>query len=106
MKSNSDLRQRAESIMRLMEQRDELTMDIKAAFDAAASVGFNKQAMRKAIRIAGMDATKRAKHESEQGDLILYLQEIEGRLIEDAHTQTEATLAYLEQSRKLREAAE
>lgn len=81
---NSDLRQRAESIMRLMEQRDELTMDIKAAFDAAASVGFNKQAMRKAIRIAGMDATKRAKHESAQQDLLIYLAEIEGRQMEAA----------------------
>lgn len=79
---NSDLRQRAESIMRLMEQRDELTMDIKAAFDAAASVGFNKAAMRKAIKVAALDADKRAKHESEQSDLILYLAEIEGRQME------------------------
>lgn len=84
MRSNSDLRSRAESIMRLMEQRDELTMDIKAAFDAAASVGFNKAAMRKAIRIAGMDATKREKHNSEQMDLELYLSEIEGRQMEAA----------------------
>lgn len=81
---NSDLRQRAESIMRLMEQRDELTMDIKAAFDAAASVGFNKAAMRKAIKVAALDADKRAKHESEQSDLILYLAEIEGRQMEAA----------------------
>ena len=81
---NSDLRQRAESIMRLMEQRDELTMDIKAAFDAAASVGFNKAAMRKAIRIAGMDATKRAKHDSSQLDIEIYLAEIEGRQMEAA----------------------
>lgn len=84
MRSNSDLRSRAESIMRLMEQRDELTMDIKAAFDAAASVGFNKQAMRKAIRIASMDATKREKHNSEQMDLELYLAEIEGRQMREA----------------------
>lgn len=84
MKTNSDLRQRAESIMRLMEQRDELTLDIKAAFDAAASVGFNKQAMRKAIRIAGMDATKRAKHDSSQLDIELYLAEIEGRQLREA----------------------
>lgn len=81
---NSDLRQRAESIMRLMEQRDELTMDIKAAFDAAASVGFNKAAMRKAIKVAALDADKRAKHESEQSDLILYLAEIEGKQMEAA----------------------
>lgn len=79
MKTNSDLRQRAESIMRLIEQRDELSADIKAAFDAAASVGFNKAAMRKAIKIATLDSAKREKHESEQMDLELYLAEIENR---------------------------
>jgi uncharacterized protein (UPF0335 family) len=76
---NSDLRQRAESIMRLMEQRDEISADIKAAFEAAASVGYNSKALRKAIKVASMDADKRAKHEAEQGDLILYLAEIEGK---------------------------
>ena len=81
---NSDLRQRAESIMRLMEQRDELTADIKAAFDAAASVGFNKAAMRKAVKVAAMDADKRAKHDSEQMDLELYLAEIEGDAMREA----------------------
>jgi uncharacterized protein (UPF0335 family) len=75
---NSDLKQRAESIMRLMEQRDEISADIKAAFEAAASVGYNSKAMRKAIKLASMDADKRAKHESEQMDLELYLAELEG----------------------------
>lgn len=84
MKSNSDLRQRAESIMRLMEQRDELTADIKAAFDAAASVGFNKAVMRKAVRVAAMDAAKRAKHDNEQLELETYLAEIEGRQLREA----------------------
>lgn len=78
-RSNSDLRQRAESIGRLMDQRDELSEDIKAAFEAAASAGFNKSAMRKAISIARMDAAKRAKHDAGQMDLELYLAELEGR---------------------------
>ena len=77
--TNSDLRQRAESILRLMEQRDELTADIKAAFDAAKSAGFNAAAMRKAVKIAAMSADKRAKHDQEQMDLELYIEEIEGR---------------------------
>ena len=81
---NSDLRQRAESVMRLMDQRDEITADIKAAFDAAKSVGFNAQAMRKAVAIARMDAAKREKHESQQMDLELYLAEIEGKRLEVA----------------------
>lgn len=84
MKTNSDLRQRAESIMRLEEQRDELTADIKAAYDAAASVGFNKAAMKRAIKISRMDATKRAKHDSSQLDLELYLAEIEGKQMREA----------------------
>ena len=84
MKPNSDLRQRAESIMRLEEQRDELTADIKAAYDAAASVGFNKAAMKRAIKISRMDATKRAKHDSSQLDLELYLAEIEGKQMREA----------------------
>ena len=75
---NSDLKQRAESIMRLMEQRDEISADIKAAFEAAASVGYNSKAMRKAIKIASMDAKQRAHHESKQSDLFVYLAELEG----------------------------
>lgn len=84
MTTNSDLKQRAESILRLIEQRDELTADIKAAFDAAASVGFNKTAMRKAIKIAGMSSDKRAKHEQDAQEVQLYLFEIEGREMAEA----------------------
>ena len=62
-----------------MEQRDELTADIKAAFDAAKSAGFNAAAMRKAIRIAAMSADKRAKHDAQEQEAQLYLFEIEGR---------------------------
>ncbi len=83
-RSNSDLRQRAESIGRLMDQRDELSEDIKAAFDAAKAVGFNAQAMRKAIAVARMDRAQRERHESQQADLFLYLAEIEGRKLAEA----------------------
>ncbi len=84
MRTNSDLKQRAESVMRLMDQRDELTLDIKAAFDAAKSVGFNAQAMRKAVSIARMDKAKRVSHDQAQLDLEVYLAEIEGRVMEAA----------------------
>lgn len=79
MKTNSDLRSRAEHIMRLMDQRDELNEDIKNSFDVAKSVGFNPTAMRKAISVARMEAGKRAKHDQGQMDLELYLAEIEAR---------------------------
>jgi uncharacterized protein (UPF0335 family) len=77
--SNSDLRSRAEHIMRLMDQRDEIAEDIKNSFDVAKSVGFNPSAMRKAISVARMEAGKRAKHDQGQMDLELYLAEIEAR---------------------------
>lgn len=82
--TNSDLRQRAESVMRLMDQRDELTADIRAAFDAAKSAGFNAAAMRKAVSIARMDAAKREKHETQQMDLEMYLAEIESKAVREA----------------------
>lgn len=84
MTTNSDLRQRAESILRLIEQRDELSADIKAAFDAAKSVGFNAAAMRKAVRIAAMSSKKRQKYEAEAEEVQLYLFEIEGRSMKEA----------------------
>jgi uncharacterized protein (UPF0335 family) len=84
MKTNSDLRNRAEHIMRLMDQRDEISEDIKNSFDVAKSVGFNPSAMRKAISVARMDAKKRAAHESSQTDLLMYLEEIEGRAMREA----------------------
>ncbi len=82
--TNSDLRQRAEHIGRLMDQRDDLSADIKGAFEAAKSVGFNAAALKAAIKIARLDATKRAKHDSAQMDLELYLAELEGRQMEAA----------------------
>lgn len=79
MKSNSDLRARAEHIMRLMDQRDEIAEDIRNSFDVAKSVGFNSAALRKAISVARMDAKKRAVHDTGQQDLEIYLAEIEAR---------------------------
>lgn len=82
--TNSDLRHRAEHIGRLMDQREDITADIKAAFEAAKSVGFNAAALRKAIAIARMDSAKRAKHDAAQMDFETYLSEIEGRQMEEA----------------------
>lgn len=79
MTTNSDLKGRARTILALMEQKDEIAAEIKANFDSAASAGFNKTAMRKAIKVVAMSQDKRAKHDSEQMDLELYLAEIEGR---------------------------
>jgi len=81
---NSDLRSRAEHIMRLMDQRDEIAEDIRNSFDVAKSVGFNPAAMRKAISVARMDAKKWAAHESAQTDLLMHLEEIEGRAMREA----------------------
>lgn len=82
--TNSDLRARALTISALIEQRDDISAEIKACFDSAASAGFNKSAMKKAIKITTMDADKREKHDTEQMDLELYLREIEGRELREA----------------------
>jgi len=82
--TNSDLKGRAQTIQSLIEQRDDISAEIKACYDSAASAGFNKSAMRRAIKITTMDADKREKHDTEQMDLELYLREIEGRQMREA----------------------
>jgi uncharacterized protein (UPF0335 family) len=84
MTTNSDLRQRALRIIQLEEAAEEAKADVKAAYDAAASVGFTKKALRAAIKIHRLDADKRAKFDSAQMDLELYLAEIDGRELAEA----------------------
>lgn len=84
MKTNSDLRQRAESAGRIMDQIDDLKVELKALFEIAANDGFNAKALRQAIKVARMDAPKWAKHDSSQSDLFLYLAEIEGKALREA----------------------
>jgi uncharacterized protein (UPF0335 family) len=79
MTSNSDLKTRALELIRRHEAVEQAKEDLKAAYDAAESVGFTKKALRAAIKIHRLDADKRAKHDSAQMDLELYLSEIEGR---------------------------
>lgn len=81
---NSDLAARAERLAKLTEIADEARLDLKAAYDAAASQGYSKTALRKAVKVHMLDAKKRAKHDQEQMDLELYLSEIEGRSMREA----------------------
>ena len=82
--TNLDLRQRAESLTRLHDAVEAAQADLKQAYDDAASAGYTKAVLRKAIKIHTLDADKRAKHDSQQSDLILYLAEIEGRQMREA----------------------
>ena len=84
MRTNSDLRQRAERIGSLLDQIDDLKVELKAAYEIAKSDGFNPASLRKAIAIARLDDAKRAKHDDAQSDLLLYLDEIEGRQLREA----------------------
>lgn len=84
MNSNSDLRDRAARLMHLEEQLEDAKLDLKAAYEAAASAGYTAKALKAAIKLHRMDADKRAKHESAQSDLILYLEELEGRQMAEA----------------------
>jgi len=83
--TNSDLRQRAQLIARLHEAVDQAKEILAEAYDAAASDGYSKPALRKAVKIYRMEPDKRAKFDGEQTDIETYLAEIErGALLEAA----------------------
>lgn len=81
---NSDLRDRAARLMHLEEQLEDAKLDLKAAYEAAASAGYTASALKEAIKRHRMDATKRAKIDSRQLDLEMYLAELEGRQMAEA----------------------
>jgi len=78
MKNTSELQSIASNISRLQDLIDDYKEEMKAAYEIAASKGYNAKALRKAIKIASMDAKQRAHHESKQSDLFVYLAELEG----------------------------
>ena len=82
--TNSDLRQRAQEIARLHDAADEAKQILSDAYDAAASDGYSKPALRKAIKVHRMDADKRAKHDTEQTDIETYLAELDGAHMREA----------------------
>lgn len=82
--TNSDLSARARSIMALEDQKRDIADEITERYADARNAGFTVSALKRAIKIARMDSDRRAKHEAEQSDLILYLAEIEGRNLREA----------------------
>lgn len=82
--TNSDLKQRAESLMRLHTELDEAKLALADANEDAESAGYSKSVLRRAIKIHTLDADKRRKHDAAQMDLELYLAEIEGRQMREA----------------------
>ena len=76
--TNSDLRERAEKIIRLMETADDLKTEIKDRFDDAKNQGYSVSALRKAIRVTRMDGKARARHDADAEQFDLFLAEIEG----------------------------
>jgi uncharacterized protein (UPF0335 family) len=77
-KTNAALMSYVDRVTRLEEQRSEIAEEIKEAYEDAKNEGFTPSALKRAIKIHSMDAEKRAKHDAEQLDLELYLQQIEG----------------------------
>jgi len=76
--TNSDLRDRADKIIRLMEAADDLKTGIKDRFEDAKNAGYSASALRKAIKVARMDDKQRAKYERDAEQFDLFLAEIEG----------------------------
>jgi uncharacterized protein (UPF0335 family) len=80
--TNDRLKHHASNISRLEEERAELGQVIKEHYDTAKNEGFTVKALKQAIKIHSMDQDKRAKHDAEQMDLELYLQQLEGKVSE------------------------
>jgi uncharacterized protein (UPF0335 family) len=78
--TNDRLKRIAAQISDLQGQREEINGDIKDAYDTAKSEGFTVKALKQAIKIHSMDQDKRAKFDAEQTDLLLYLEQLEGRI--------------------------
>jgi uncharacterized protein (UPF0335 family) len=80
--TNDRLKQIAREIDVMEQERRALSADIKERYDIAKSEGFTVKALKQAIKIHSMDQDKRAKHDAEQMDLELYLQQLEGKVSE------------------------
>jgi uncharacterized protein (UPF0335 family) len=81
---NSDLSRRAQQIISVMEQIEEMKLAIAEAYDDAASEGYTKSALRAAIKIHRLDKRQRARHDQAQADLETYLAELDGRTLQEA----------------------
>lgn len=78
-KTTARLQELALSIGRLEEERKALAGDIADKYAEAKSEGYTVSALRKAIKIFAMDASKREQHDAEQLDIEMYLASLEGR---------------------------
>lgn len=76
---NSDIKQRARDIAALHDAHDDAKAALAEAYDEAAAGGYSKAALKAAIKVHRLDTVRRAKYDEAQSDLLLYLQEIEGR---------------------------
>lgn len=76
---NSNIQQRARDIAALHDAHDDAKAALAEAYDEAAAEGYSKAALKAAIKIHRLDSVRRAKYDEAQSDLLLYLQDIEGR---------------------------
>jgi len=77
--TNSPISDYAQRIGNLMTEREECQQAIVEIYADAKSDGITVAALRKAIKIARMDSVARERHETEQTDLLMYLDQIERR---------------------------
>lgn len=77
--TNMSLKDHAEIIIEMHEEIEGAQAELAEAYREAVSDGYTLKALRAAIKIHRMDPQKRAKHNQDQMDLVLYLEEIEGR---------------------------
>lgn len=74
---NNTLKTYAERISRLEAQKAEIASDIKDLYTEAGATGFDKKALKRAIKIASMNAEARRKQKEEDEVLGVYLQQLD-----------------------------
>lgn len=82
IKTNARLQELALQIGRLEEERKALLADIADKYAEAKSEGYTVRALKMAIKVHAMDQTKREIYEADQADLLMYLEQLEGKAAE------------------------
>jgi uncharacterized protein (UPF0335 family) len=106
------IKQYAESLSDILMQIEDLKVQAKSIIEDAKEAGVSTKALNKVAREMIMDSTKLARRLEDEQQIDLFRDEV-GLLrrkglseITNAKTATEASLAYLRESRRIREAAE
>lgn len=110
--SNANIREFADQLSDVFMRIEDAKVEAKSILEAAKEAGVNTKALTKVARELVMESTKLAKRYEDEEQIDMFrdhvgIRERKGLSeIGSAKTATEATVAYLKESRRIREAAE